>query len=127
MSPALLLALAAAAQPRLDPEAAIAAQRAELREALRLDCPPEELRENEALVCGRPRQSYRVTPLDGERRPDPTDPDSRAGGRQLDAMAAGGTACTTVGREQNCGGFDMLGAGIMVIREIIRGIERRQD
>jgi hypothetical protein len=61
MTPTLLLALAAAQQ--LNPEAAIAAQRAEVRTAMRIDCPPGG-GDEDIVVCGRGRgaggEAYRV-------------------------------------------------------------------
>lgn len=126
MTPALLLALAAA-QPGMSAEEAIAAQRAELRSALRLDCPPGAAGDD-IVVCGRSREAERQRlPLPSRVEPGartrlPGEPPTG-----MDALNADSSRCTTVGRAQSCGGVDFLGAGIMIIREIVKGIERRRD
>ncbi|HYI48972.1 MAG TPA: hypothetical protein VEX35_10960 [Allosphingosinicella sp.] len=123
MTPGLLFALAAAVQQTGSAEEAIAAQQAQVRAALRTDCPPAPEGED-IVVCGRGGERHRLRPL------EPLTPGGaadRAGGLQRDALAADTSRCTTVGRDQDCGHVDMLGAGIMLIREIVRGIERRRD
>ena len=61
MSPTLLLALAAAQQ--IGPEEAIAAQRTEVRAAMRIECPPGA-GDEDIVVCGRGSggggEAYRV-------------------------------------------------------------------
>lgn len=89
---------------------------------VRRECPAGA---EEITVCGRRErpERYRL-PLPVERSPSPRD---QAGGEQREALAIDTSRCTTVGRDQDCGSIDFLGMGIMIIREVIRGIERRRD
>jgi hypothetical protein len=79
----------------------------------------------EITVCGRREhpERYRL-PLPVAAAPSPHD---QAGGEQRAALAIDTSRCTTVGRDQNCGSVDFLGMGIMIVREIVAGIERRRD
>jgi hypothetical protein len=80
---------------------------------------------DEITVCGRRErpERYRL-PLPVAAAPSRHD---QAGGEQRTALAIDTSRCTTVGRDQNCGSVDFLGMGIMIVREIIAGIERRRD
>jgi hypothetical protein len=119
----LLFALAAAPALAQDPgaEAAISGQRAVLREAMRLDCPPAE-DADEIVVCGSRDEENRRNRLPLAVGPPPGAAD-RAGGEQRAAMAIDSSSCTTVGRDQRCnGGLDMIGIGFTIARAIAQAI-----
>lgn len=93
-----------------------------VRDLIQRQCPAGD---DEITVCGRRerRERYRL-PLPVAAAPSPRD---QAGGEQRAALAIDTSRCTAVGRDQNCGSVDFLGMGIMIIREIVAGIERRRD
>ena len=93
-----------------------------VRDLVQRQCP---VGSDEITVCGRRErpERYRL-PLPVAAAPSPHD---QAGGEQRTALAIDTSRCTTVGRDQNCGSVDFLGMGIMIVREIIAGIERRRD
>lgn len=105
-------------------EEAIAMDRARVRNILERDCPPGLLDED-VVVCGRRPgyQRYRV-PMTG---PDVSrGTRERAGDAQLYAMEGGGTRCSAVGRDQQCGGgFDVIGIGFAVVRGIMQALANR--
>lgn len=113
---------AAAAQP-VTPDEAIAAQQNQLREALRLRCP--EMREDEEIVvCGRQTETgrYRVPPSAGSAAAT----GGRAGGEQMAALEMGSVRCdTTSGGFQQCGHFDILGLGMMVVKRAVTAVRNR--
>lgn len=122
-APLLLMAAAAAPAFAQDgvADSALAAQRAELRQALRLDCRTAE-DAGEIVVCGsRDAENRRHRlPLAGA---PPAGAADRAGGEQRAALAADSSSCTTVGREQRCnGGLDMIGIGFTIARAIAQAI-----
>ncbi len=120
MAIALFVALAAAsaeAQDASAPDAWVEAQRRALRVGSGLDCPPASDPE-EIVVCGRDHdeeQARHRLPLAVTRPPRPSD---RAGGEQAAALGADSSRCTTVGRDQSCGGVDFLGMGLAIARAI---------
>ena len=75
-------------------------------------------------AAGASAPSATACPLPVAAAPSPRD---QAGGEQRAALAIDTSRCTAVGRDQNCGSVDFLGMGIMIVREIIAGIERRRD
>jgi hypothetical protein len=80
---------------------------------------------DEITVCGRRERAERFRlPLPVAATPSSRD---QAGGEQREALAIDTSRCTAVGRDQNCGSVDFLGMGIMIVREIVAGIERRRD
>ena len=118
---ALLAALAAVPAAGQLPPAGDDAPFFSVRELVRRECQVGD----EIIVCGRrePTQRYRL-PLRVPATPSMHD---QAGGEQRAALAIDTSRCTTVGRDQNCGGIDFLGMGIMIVREVIAGLERRRD
>ena len=118
---ALVASAAAAPIPALpvDPDRLVAARQAELRETMRLDCPPAA-DEEEIVVCGAREtdRSYRIDPAFR------TAPGSeRAGQAQRDALAIDSSRCTTVGPNQQCTrGLDVIGIGFMVARAVVQAI-----
>ncbi len=104
-------------------EEAIEIDRARMRDMLATDCPPVTL--DEVVVCGR-RPDYRRfrVPLPG---PD-VSPGTRerAADAQRYAMEAGGTRCSAVGRDQQCGGgLDVIGIGFAIARGIAQALANR--
>jgi hypothetical protein len=93
-----------------------------LHDLIQRQCPAGS---DEITVCGRRErpERYRL-PLPVAAAPSPRD---QAGGEQRAALAIDTSRCTTVGRDQNCGSVDFLGMGIMIVREIVAGLERRRD
>jgi hypothetical protein len=121
---------AASAQPGEPPtivtaEEAIAMNRAQLRDLVARRCPPGTERDGEVVVCGR-REGYpRYRLADPDTRPAPGTGE-RAGGEQLAAMAAGSERCSTVGRDQQCGGgLDIFGIGFAIVRGIAQALANR--
>ena len=119
--PALALAIPAPAQT-VTADEAIAAQRNELRAAMRPVCRATEDPE-EIVVCATRQDEgrYRVAP-------SPVAAGSRsaelAGGAQLSAMAVNDEdRCSAVGRHQQCGYVDFLGMGMMIAQKIVQAIE----
>jgi hypothetical protein len=120
-----LLALAAlAATPATAqlPAAGDAPPAFSVRDLVQRQCPAGG---DEIIVCGRRErpERYRL-PLPAAAAPSPRD---QAGGEQRAALAIDTSRCTAVGRDQNCGSVDFLGMGLMIVREIIAGLERRRD
>ena len=121
---ALLITLASVAAPgRAQPptaEQVIAAQQAQLRAAVARPCPPQASGDDIVVCAQRPGIERYRAPL-----PEPPHPGTReqAGGAQLAAMESGDDRCSTVGRNQQCGGVDLLGAALAVVGAIIRAIE----
>ena len=118
-----LFALAAlAASPATAQPAADAPPSFSVHDLIQRQCPAGG---DEITVCGRRErpERYRL-PLPVAATPSPRD---RAGGEQRTALAIDTSRCTAVGRDQNCGSVDFLGMGLMIVREIIAGIERRRD
>jgi hypothetical protein len=102
---------------------AIAMDGARIRNFVQTECPPGL--ESEVVVCGRRPgyQRYRV-PMTG---PD-VSPGTRerAADAQLAAMEAGGTRCSAVGRDQECGGgLDVIGIGFAIARGIAQALLNR--
>lgn len=102
---------------------AIAMARARTLDIVETECPQGQL--EDVVVCGRRPgyQRWRV-PIRG---PD-TSPGTRAraGDAQLYAMGAGGTACTAVGRDQQCGGgLDLIGIGFAIVRGVAQALLNR--
>lgn len=102
---------------------AVAMSRRQVREMVARVCPPGAT-DNDVVVCGRRAgiSPYRLplpvapTPGTGE----------RAGGAQRAAMEAGGTYCSAVGRDQQCGGgFDVIGIGFAIVRGIAQALINR--
>jgi hypothetical protein len=94
---------------------AIDAQRRMVREMVSDRCPPRA-NPDDILVCGRRSaiEAYRL-PLPVAQHPGLRE---RAGGEQLAAMEAGGSRCSTVGRDQLCGGgLDVLAIAFTAVRE----------
>jgi hypothetical protein len=119
---ALLLAAAPVGAQTAPADALVERQRAELRQALRLDC-PQSGNDSEVIVCAirEPDRRERLTPI-----LPPRGAADRAGGEQRAAMAAGSETCTTVGRDQRCnGGLDMIGIGFAVARAIGQALANR--
>ena len=103
---------------------AIAMDRARVRDVVEADCPPGQLDE-EVIVCGRRPgyQRYRV-PMAGPDISQGTR--ERAGDAQLYAMDAGGTRCSAVGRDQQCGGgLDVIGIGFAIVRGLTQALANR--
>ena len=103
---------------------AIAMDRARVRDVVEADCPPGQLDE-EVIVCGRRPgyQRYRV-PISGPDISQGTR--ERAGDAQLYAMDAGGTRCSAVGRDQQCGGgLDVIGIGFAIVRGPTQALANR--
>lgn len=124
LAPALMLAGPAAAQSDMATDL-VEAQRTELRATMRPGCAPSG-NDADIVVCARRDDDrYRVPAgpvAEGSSRAE------RAGGAQLAAMAANDAdRCSPVGRHQQCGHVDFLGMGLMIVREVIAGIERRRD
>lgn len=102
---------------------AIAMTQARTRNVIETECPPGQL--EEVVVCGRRSglQRWRV-PIRG---PD-TSPGTRerAADAQLSAMDAGGTRCSAVGRDQQCGGgLNVIGIGVAIVRGITQALANR--
>jgi hypothetical protein len=93
-----------------------------VRDLIQRQCPAGS---DEIVVCGRRErpERYRL-PLPAAPAPSPRD---QAGGEQREALAIDTSRCTAVGRDQDCGHVDLLGMGIMIVREVIAGLERRRD
>ncbi len=105
-------------------EEAIAMDRARVRSVVETECPRGQLDE-EVVVCGRRLgfQRYRVPIAGADVSPGTR---QRAGDAQLYAMDAGGTRCSAVGRDQQCGGgLDLLGIGFMIARGITQALLNR--
>ena len=89
----------------------------------RPNVPPGQL--EEVVVCGRRPgyQRWRV-PFRG---PDVSPGTrARAGDAQLYAMDAGGTRCSAVGRDQQCGGgLDIIGIGFAIVRGVAQALANR--
>ena len=125
MAPALLLlsAAAPAGAQTADIDSLLQARRGELRDALRLDCPPAD-DDEEIVVCGRLEEDrrYRVEP-NGQASPRGAD---RAGGEQRAALAIDSSPCTTVGADQRCTkGLDVIGIGFAIARGIGQALANR--
>ena len=116
------LAALAASPATAQPAAGDAPPSFSVRDLVQRQCPAGG---DEITVCGRRErpERYRL-PLPVAAAPSPHD---QAGGEQRTALAIDTSRCTTVGRDQNCGSVDFLGMGILIVREIIAGIERRRD
>jgi hypothetical protein len=103
---------------------AIAMDRVRVGAILDTECPTGVL-DAEVVVCGRRPgyQRYRV-PMTG---PDVSrGTRARAGDAQLAAMEAGSQRCSTVGRDQQCGGgLDLIGIGFAVVRGIAQALLNR--
>ncbi len=102
---------------------AIEMDRVRVRDFVQIECPPGQV--EEVIVCGRRPgyQRYRV-PMSG---PD-TSPGTRErpADAQLYAMEAGGTRCSAVGRDQQCGGgLDVIGIGFAIVRGIAQALVNR--
>ena len=84
------------------------------------ECPRSE--GDEIVVCGsRDDERYRVPP--SQRVAGAA---SRAGGEQLEALAANPGACSTVGPHVRCaGGLDVLGIAFTIVRAIARARANR--
>jgi hypothetical protein len=102
---------------------AVAMSRRQISDMVAQVCPPGAT-DSDVVVCGRRAgiSPYRLplpvapTPGTGE----------RAGGAQLTAMEAGGTGCSAVGRDQQCGGgFDVIGIGFAIVRGIAQALINR--
>jgi hypothetical protein len=102
---------------------AVAMGRRQVSEMVAQAC-PSGTTDSDVVVCGRRAgvSRYRLplpvapTPGTGE----------RAGGEQLAAMEAGGTRCSAVGRDQQCGGgLDIFGIGFAVVRGIAQALANR--
>jgi len=89
----------------------------------RLDC-PRPADEAEIVVCGTREEDRRYRlPLAAERTPGAAE---RAGGEQRAALALDTGGCTTVGRDQQCGGgLDMIGVGFAIARAIAQAVANR--
>ncbi|MGZ8346073.1 MAG: hypothetical protein ACXWUP_03050 [Allosphingosinicella sp.] len=105
----LLLAAASAGAPlpaqTIDADALISTQHAELRQTLRLDCPPAT-DDEEIVICGSrdEQERYRLPPTQGPARSA-----DRAGGEQRAALAVDSSRCAAVGPNQQCTrGLDMI-------------------
>ena len=104
-------------------EEAIAQQQAQVRGVVERRCPAGAGGED-IVVCGRPErvQRYRV-PLPA---PETAGIHARAGGEQLAAMDGGDDRCSTVGRDQQCGGgLDMIGIGFTIARAVVQALANR--
>ena len=116
-----LIALAFAAAP--GPAAAqLPAIDEAVRDLVRRQCAPGG---DEITVCGRRERAERYR-LPFPAAPAPSVHD-QAGGEQRAALAIDTGRCTAVGRDQDCGHVDFLGMGLMIVREVIAGLERRRD
>jgi hypothetical protein len=122
---AALLPAAAAAQPGAG-AAAVDAQRELVRSAVAPECDAATSGE-EIVVCGRREEEanrrYRLAPMEGSAGAV----ESQAGGEQLAAMRAGSSRCSTVGRDQQCGGgLPLLAVAATLVRGI-RALRARRD
>ena len=109
----------------LAPEPVIEAQRAQLREAIRIDCPPA-LDEEEIVVCGSRGEERHRLPL--PLGPDPGRPGNRAGGEQRSALAIDTSPCTTVGPNPRCTqGLDVIGIAFTVARAVAQALINRDE
>lgn len=123
----LIIAPGALAAQSPTPEEAIEAQRAELREVVNQVCPPgvDPGDPNNVVVCGRrelyPRYRVPEAIAEGSRLRE------TAGGEQRRAMAAGGTACSTVGpMPTGCtSGLNVFAIGAGIARLIGQALENR--
>lgn len=119
---ALVAAPAGAQSDEVD--RAIAGQRAGLRAAMRLDCPPAG-DDSEIVVCGSRAEDDRRHRLPLAGRPPPGAAD-RAGGEQRAAMAIDTSRCTAVGRDQQCtSGLDVIGIGFTIARAVGQALLNR--
>ena len=112
----------AAAQP-LNADEAIARQQEMVRGIVERRC-PAGAGGDDIVVCGRPErvQRYRV-PLPAQAN---AGIHARAGGEQLAAMDGGDDRCSTVGRDQQCGGgLDMIGIGFTIARAVVQALANR--
>jgi hypothetical protein len=102
---------------------AVAMSRRQVSEMVAQVCPAGAT-DNDVVVCGRrPGISRYRLPLPVAPTPGTSE---RAGGEQLAAMEAGGTGCSAVGRDQQCGGgFDLLGIGFTIVSGIARALANR--
>ena len=91
---------------------------------MRLDCPPAA-DDEEIIVCGSRAEDndrHRL-PLAAQPQPGAAD---RAGGEQRAALAIDSSRCTTVGRDQSCGGgLDVIGIGFAVARAVAQALANR--
>jgi hypothetical protein len=112
------------AQPTIvTADEAVAMNRRQVSDMVARVCPPGAT-DSDVVVCGRRAgiSPYRL-PLPVAPTPGTSE---RAGGEQLAAMEAGGTGCSAVGRDQQCGGgFDLLGIGFTIVSGIARALANR--
>ncbi len=112
-----------AAAQAVNADEAIALQQAQVRGVVERRCPAAAGGED-IVVCGRQEriQRYRVPlPVQGN-----AGPHARAGGEQLAAMDGGDDRCSTVGRDQQCGGgLDMIGIGFTIARAVVQALANR--
>ena len=125
---ALLFALSAAAGPAYAQspplDEVMASQRSALRQAMRIDCPPAS-DDQEIIVCGSRAEDNDRHRLPLASAPQPGAAD-RAGGEQRAALAIDSSPCTTVGRDQRCGGgLDVIGVGAAVARAVMQALANR--
>lgn len=116
-------AAAAQAVTAVTAEEAIARQQAMVRDVVERRC-AAGAESGDIVVCGRrePIQRYRV-PLPVQPAPGVH---GRAGGEQLAAMDAGNGRCSTVGRDQQCGGgLDVIGIGFTIARAVVKALANR--
>jgi hypothetical protein len=95
--------------------------RARMREVVSTECPQGVL-DTDVVVCGRRPgyQRYRVPFAGPDVSPGTRE---RAADAQLSAMEAGGTRCSAVGRDQQCGGgLDIIGIGFAIVRGVAQAI-----
>jgi hypothetical protein len=102
---------------------AVAMSRRQVSDMVARTCPPGA-QDSDVVVCGR------RAGLSPYRLPLPSAPvrgtGERAGGAQLAEIDAGGTYCSAVGRDQQCGGgFDMIGIGFAIVRGIAQALLNR--
>jgi hypothetical protein len=119
----LLLVPAPAVAQTAPPDELVEAQRRQLREAIRADCPPAG-DSDEIVVCGSRGE-------DRHRLPLPAGPGSslaanRAGGEQRAALGIDSSRCSTVGPNPQCTqGLDVIGIAFTVARAVAQALIKR--